>query len=179
MTDNEVISYLKLCQRSNKNVNIVLSGDDKVKFALNLLVNSSKHKFKIFCYFKQASDGVFSSSLLSYINDELFIRNAKEFINIENSRIEIISNNKDKVCASPFYQRVGKSNSESLSLNLADSGFLSFIKQHDLTSEFIVADDSMVMFFADDEIFVNFNSEKFSKTLASFVELSKNNNDKS
>lgn len=175
MTENELVSFIKKCQRENSDSGILLPDKNTIKIALNLLVNTSNNDIKILLLF---DDNGKNSPLFDLIDNDVFINNSISLLKDENINFQIASNKVKSIRKSKFF----KSLSENFNINnrckvrAINDYIISEMKMKKLTNEFVLTNSNTLLFgdFSlgmDFKPYLNFNEKSFSKTLNSFFDM--------
>ncbi|EGR0744248.1 hypothetical protein RAL73_003565 [Vibrio cholerae] len=175
MTENELVSFIKKCQREHSDSAILLPDKTTTKIALNLLLNSSSSDTKVLLLFDENGR---NSGLFDLIESDIFIKNTIDFLKDSNADFFIASNKVKTIRKSMFFNVISDrvDIKDRLKVRAINDYINSDIKSKRLNNEFIITGSNAILFgdfsfSGDSEPYLNFNDKSFNQTLGRFFDI--------
>lgn len=110
MSENEIFNFIAKCSTEERDAPIKISDNQTLKSSLNAMINKSHKQIDIFIRFI----GDAKNPVFEMLKDATILKNLKEFLSLENTKLRIVSNEQKKIRKSDFYREISSFSGVSL-----------------------------------------------------------------
>ena len=172
MSNEDLVAYVIKCANENIDTSINISNIKILKLIMSLLINKSNKQVDAFIVFSEKHD---LNQLFECFNDDIFIRNTIDFLEVEDARFNILSNNAKALKETKLFKSITAKGLKGLKVKNVPKATFDAVASN-FRMSFLIGDDESVLIGEFDDLenmeqprLANFGDTQFYKNLKGYI----------